>query len=429
MFFKKVIISLFLLANLTAVNGQVITEIIFEGNSKSKSSFLSETIVSKTGDQLNDHNIKEDINALRSLHLFSDVKAEIEESGPDQIRIRYTVKEVFTIIPILNLGGLSEDHAFWLNVGINEFNAFGKGDVISANYLYIERHSFEVFYQLRKLGNSRLGLSSFASIKASIEPLYFENSIIGFYDFTQWRIEELFTHHHSWNSQFLFGGGFFREQYILNLDRTKDEDEPLIPAKVISDKITIKSIYNDENIDFFGHIKNGYHLNVGTDLIYNINERVFSDALFIKVFFEYKKYIRQGSKSNWANRVFLGFSTNNGSPFTSFVKDDYINARGVGDRSARGYIECTINSEWRQTIRWKKNHYIQLVGFVDINSIVPSQQKISDLFSSTNMDLFLGAGIRLGLQNIYKTIVRCDLSFEPSSGKFSSIIFGLGQFF
>ena len=67
--------------------------------------------------------------------------------------------------------------------------------------------------------------------------------------------------------------------------------------------------------------------------------------------------------------------------------------------------------------------------FVDFNSIVPNQENLSDLFSSKNMDVFAGVGIRLGLQNIYKTVIRADMSINPANGEFSSIILGLGQFF
>jgi outer membrane protein assembly factor BamA len=408
---------------------QIISELLFEGNSKTKSQVLFDQIGSKKGAEYNPSQVKDDIDALKSLHLFSEIKSDVTSLDGNQVRLTFFVKEVFTIIPVANIGGLSSDHAFWFTIGINEFNAFGNGDVLSANYTYFERHSVELFYQNRKFRNTELGLASFLSLKSSIEPLYFVNDVKAFYNFTQWRVEELFTYYKSWNSQILFGGGFFREQYLLNLKRTQDEYEDLVPSRVISDKLTIKTIYNFEKINYLGHIKDGLHFNAGTDFIYNINERVFSDALFIKSFLELKNYIRYSSRANLASRVYFGFSTNNGSPFTSFVKDDYLNARGVGDRSARGFVELTINNEWRQTLLWKNGYYFQLVGFADISSIVPSHEILSDIFKSRNIDLFVGAGLRLGLPNIYKTIVRIDISFDPSENNFSSIIFGLGQFF
>ena len=410
-------------------HAQIIESISFEGNSKTKESFLLDLIESRVGDTLELNRIEEDMRALESLQIFSEVSHKIEDVSPISTRLTFQLKEVLTIIPVVNLGGLTDDHAFLLTLGLNEFNAFGKADVLSINYRYFERHSVEVFYQKRKLGNSSFGLSSFLSIKSSIEPLYFANDITAFFDFTQWRVEELLSIRNSWHSQFLIGGGFFREQYILNTQKTIPDNISFVPEKVISDKITLKAIFDHNKIDYLGHIQDGFHFNSGTDFIYNINERDFSDALFFKSFAEIRKYTRFSSRSNLANRLFLGISTNNGSPFTSFVKDDYINVRGVGDRSSRGYAEISFNSEWRQTLHWQNSFYLQAITFIDMSTINPSGASFGSLFDSDNIDIFGGFGIRFGLPQVYKTVIRLDWSFGISQASSGNLVFGLGQFF
>ena len=57
-----------------------------------------------------------------------------------------------------------------------------------------------------------------------------------------------------------------------------------------------------------------------------------------------------GSKGNWANRIRVGFASNEESPFAPFSVDNNLNIRGVGNVIDRGTGVVVINTEYRHQL-------------------------------------------------------------------------------
>ena len=74
---------------------------------------------------------------------------------------------------------------------------------------------------------------------------------------------------------------------------------------------------------------------------------------------------RIGEKGNWANRLRVGFATNDESPFAPFSVDNNINIRGVGNVIDRGTGVIVLNTEYRQILYKKNNITIQGNAFID----------------------------------------------------------------
>ena len=81
-----------------------------------------------------------------------------------------------------------------------------------------------------------------------------------------------------------------------------------------------------------------------------------------------------GARGNWANRLRIGLSTNNESPFAPFSLDNNINLRGVGNAVDRGTGGIVFNTEYRYTLIDKKNIALQSNGFIDVTKIILSHR-------------------------------------------------------
>ena len=142
-------------------------------------------------------------------------------------------------------------------------------------------------------------------------------------------------------------------------------------------------------------------------------------------FFYYKK-IKGGG--NWANRLRLGLSTNNESPFAPFALDNNINLRGVGILVDRGTGVIVYNSEYRQTFYDKGWLTVQGNAFIDAGTWRTPGGTFNDFTQKENVEAFSGVGFRIMNKKIFNAVLRVDYGFSLKDNR-KGLVFGIGQYF
>lgn len=143
--------------------------------------------------------------------------------------------------------------------------------------------------------------------------------------------------------------------------------------------------------------------------------------------FEYFKRI--GDKGNWANRLRLGYATNDTTPFAPFALDNQLNIRGVGNTIDRGTASVVINTEFRQTVYEKGWFAMQANAFVDAGTWQEPGGNLGDLVEGKKASLFSGLGLRFIHKRIFNAVFRIDYGIGMGKKANNGIVFGIGQYF
>jgi len=95
------------------------------------------------------------------------------------VDVTYKVKEISTLVPIINFGGIHGNIFFRL--GITDYNWLGRGQFLSATYQNNHGlHSGHLFYKIPRRHNTAWGYTASASSWSSEEPLYFSEAIVDY---------------------------------------------------------------------------------------------------------------------------------------------------------------------------------------------------------------------------------------------------------
>jgi hypothetical protein len=111
------------------------------------------------------------------------------------------------------------------------------------------------------------------------------------------------------------------------------------------------------------------------------------------------------------------------------VLDGFLNVRGIGNRVSRGTAEAILNIEYRQAVWRHKWFTLQLAAISDFGTLRQPGESFSDMFTSNEMNWFIGGGLRIHSRILYNTSYRVDFSFDPLNTSRYGITFGFGQFF
>ena len=411
------LIGLLVCAN-TALLSQVISDISFEGISRTDETYLRGIITCEVGDIYNEIVVEEDLQRLKNLgsignaHYTTDVKDQ-------SVQITFEVQEIRTLLPVLNAGGIRNN--LWLQLGFADINWSGKGQQLSAVYQNSDsRHSGNIFFKNARVKNSNWGYSASLSSWKSREPLFFDQGTV-IYDYDNDGITLTGIRHLDFNQSIEFGGTYFVERY----NKVDNPGEVLAPESLIQPKWLGKFVYTNDrlNYDFF-YLK-GFRLINNFQSVYN----TYDDTWFVSLQITASNYIRTSRKGNLAQRLKLGIATNNDSPFAPFVADSHVNIRGIGNRIDRGTAQIILNNEYRHTLHHKTNWAVQAVGFADLGTWRNPGGTLSDLFDSDQFRWFIGGGFRLIYNKLYGASLRIDYGVDIFDKSQRGFVLGLGQYF
>lgn len=421
--YLKISWLLFLILPLQIQANEIIQAIYFNGLKKTDAKFLHRFIECQVGNTYDSLLVEKDIQALRNLQLFEKVSAKTERVKKG-INLYFECKEVITIIPFLDFGGVKGN--LYFQVGTIDFNWLGKGNQLGGFYRYDGRHSAQLFLKKPYIKGSNWGVSASALKLSTVEPLFFTNfqqeqERVNFY-YDNFTFETLGRYEFSFGHFLQFGGAYLYEKY------SQKDDTPtgvFIPPAAKLHKGIIKMTHTFRRLDYYYHYISGFSNELSGEIV--INQE--ADKLFWKFLNITKYFKRIGKRGNFATRLRLGLSPNTMSPFVPFVMDSYVNIRGSGNRVARGTGEVVLNTEYRHSIYENFNWgAIQGVGFVDVGTWrLPKPG--SELFNPDYMSVFYGVGARIYFSGAYNFILRIDYGRSGIDSQQDGFVLGVGQYF
>lgn len=418
--YRKTIIIIIVLSIATSLLSQnQITKITFASVEKTKESYLRYFIQSEENSPFDSSIVISDVQKLHNLQLFKDVSYKVIDSEKGKI-IEFYCPELFTLLPIINFGGVTDN--FWFQIGVMDYNWLGMGHLLAAYYRYYDRHSFAAYLKAPYLFNKHWGLSFDIAKFSTIEPAYFSEGAAD-YNVDHWNFATYAIFNFSIHNRIKFGGGYLYERYDKNEIRSGNS----APGPDFRDynKYLVKLLVHNDYLDYNYQYISGYSNELNLENITTEGE----NELFWKLLNISKFFVRTSSKGNLAFRLRLGVSTNKESPFVPFVLDNYVNVRGSGNRVSRGTAEITLNSEYRHTIAEFYWGAVQGVVFADMSAWRPAKGSFSDMFEDKNNVTFGGMGVRFYFKKLNNFIFRLDYGKSVTRSKSSGIVFGAGQYF
>ena len=419
-------IILALLATLTIllsyndfVNAQEIASVSFTGKYRVREWILRNEIELHEGDRFDPDAWELDRKRLASLAVFSEVLSDTSSSN-DGMHIEYTLKEVWTFIPLINIKG--EIDNIDIDVGLREKDLLGLYMETGFLYSHFEsRNSYSVWLNWPRAFGTKYsgGISGYS--QHSREPA--ESS------------DEQYRYHYDVKltggsvslgkrlAEKLAVGGkvsFLEEQYEL-------EPAPIPPVtlpqtreqRMISPSgyVTLGRVYYD---DFFF---DGRDLFVRGDLIaFDLDDYEFK---FWMTSIQARNYIDIGGKWNICNRIVFGTSRIR-NVLPTFAVSGLSTIRGVEDRVRRGSKIYYGNNELRFRVFQNRWLHSQFTAFVDFGSAWDSKQSLREILETSL--LTYGIGVRLGLVRFYNAIGRADIALNTADGSLT-LYMSAGQFF
>jgi hypothetical protein len=334
--------------------------------------------------------------------------------------IEFHCLELFTLLPIVSFGGIRDN--FWYQVGLLDYNLFGRGYTLGGYYRYYDRHSFALFLKAPHLFGKHWGAFVDIAKFSTLEPAYFSMGVVD-YRVDRWNFTASINYNFSIYNSFEFGGGYLLERYSKN--NFHQDRFFLVPTFREFSKYLLKFMVRNDYINYNYQYLTGFINDLNMESITTVGY----DDLFWKVLNISRIYFRPFATGNFAFRLRLGVATNKDSPFVPFVLDNYINVRGSGNRVSRGTAEITINSEYRHTLWEHDLGAMQGVVFMDMSAWRPAAGHFSDMFEDKNNVTFGGLGLRFYFRKFYNFIIRIDYGVSVTGNKGRGIVFGAGQYF
>lgn len=400
-----------------------ITSLEIIGNKKTKTTYLKKIIATEIGLVLDSVAIEKDVVFLKRLPAVSHAYYQVKKVGKNKYQVKIGIEENFTIIPELNFW-TTTNKRFAYKLGLYDYNFLGENITFGGFYQNNGFNSYGINFRAPNLFSKKLGLAVTHQNWKSEEPLYFDDKSAN-YLYNNISFEVLGLYQFNLKNSIDFGLNIFSEKYTYLSGAT----DVSIPLNLDLDKKLIKFVYKYNNLDYYYQYVSGFKSVLYAQ--YVTSKNAFQNDFLIawNDFFYFK---RVGAKGNWANKLRIGFSSNEKSPFAPFALDNNVNIRGVGILVDRGTGVAVLNSEYRHTIYDKKWLAIQTNVFTDIGSWRDPGGRLNDFFESEKIRVFSGIGLRFISKKIYNATFRIDYGFKVYDGKNNSnggLVFGLGQYF
>jgi hypothetical protein len=400
--------------------GSTIATLDIRGLKKTKISFIENVINTHSGGILDSLQLDEDIIRLKRLPLVSHATYQVIAYKGNSYNVIIDIEENFTLIPTVNIW-TATNRQFAYKLGLYDFNLLGKGIAFGGFYQNNGYDTYSINLRAPYLFNNQWGIAINHQNWKSEEPLYFNNGSAN-YLYNNRSFEVLGLFELNFNHKFQFGVNIFTEKYKYITGLTADD----IPTNFEVDKELFKFIYDLDFLDYHYQYVNGFRSLLYVQ--YVTTENVYQDDFFIawNDFFYYK---RIGEKGNWANRLRLGLSTNNESPFAPFSVDNNLNIRGVGNLIDRGTGVIVLNTEYRHTLIQKGWFAMQANVFLDAGTWRNPGGDFSDFANAQNIRMYPGLGLRFMHTKIFNAIFRIDYGYGITENASRGIVFGIGQYF
>lgn len=418
----KNIVTIFFLIFVSFLNAQehIVSEINVEGNKRTKTSFIKKVVSVKQGSVLDSTQIATDIRRLKILPGIAHAEFGINTKPDGTFSVVYKIVENFTLIPSLNIYTTNDQEVAY-RAGLYEFNALGRNIIFGGFYQKDIFESYAINFRAPYLFSNQFGLAVNLQNLTTLEPVFFDISTAS-YKYNNKSIEVLGLHEINFNNRIEVGVNIFNEDYQHQDGATN----PDVPLAVDFNKMLLKFIYEYNKLDYFYQYVSGFKSQA-------IFQYVTSNNALSQDFFigrnDFLYYDRIGKKGNWANRIQLGFATNDKTPFAPFSVDNNLNVRGVGNIIDRGTATLVFNTEYRHTWIEKNWFVLQSNVFIDTGAWRIPGEEISEFFKFKETKLYSGIGFRMIHKKIFNAILRVDYGFGLTPNSSQGLVFGIGQYF
>lgn len=415
------IIFVFFISIFFKMNGQSnqIDRIQWKGIKKMDVPFMTDFILTKVATKIDSLKLNKDIAALTRLNGISKVSFEIVANEFQNQEVIFTIVEDFSIIPNTSIWSTEETTAY--RVGIYDVNFLGKNNTIGCFYQYNGLPSFGLSYASPFLFNSKLGLETSFQKLATLEPIFFENTKAR-YQYINTSGDLSASYRIDYRNSCKLGFSYFNEAYQYQNGATSSN----VPQSVSIDKYLIKLNYLFDNLQYDYYLVNGFR---SASSFQYVRATEGSKPSFIIGWNDFSFFKRFGRNGNWANRLRLGLSSNDKTPFAPFSVDNNLNIRGVGNIIDRGTGTIVINSEFRKTLYEKNWFVLQGNAFIDAGTWRQPGEQFDNFFDKRNMRAYPGVGLRFMHKTIFNAIFRLDYGFGITKNASNGIVFGIGQYF
>ncbi len=398
-----------------------ISDIKFEGLKKTKEKILLRVIEVEKDEELNLSKLEKDIIQLKRLPAISHAYYKIKNVDSSSCTVTFFIEENFTIIPEVNIWTTTNRRLAY-KLGVYDYNFLGRNIGIGGFYQQNGFDSYGFNFRAPMLFSRSLGLAFNHQNWSSEEPLYFGDNSAN-YRYQNISFELLLLYRINFKHNIDFGINLFNEKYTYLTGYTADG----VPQQLDLNKKLLKFVYTYDNLNYYYHYVEGFKSQLYGQYVTTINEYqndffiAWNDAFYFK---------RVGEKGNWANRLRIGLSTNEESPFAPFALDNNVNLRGVGILVDRGTGSIVWNTEYRHTLYEKKWFVLQGNVFTDFGTWRTPGGSLNDFVKSENVRIYSGLGLRFISKKIFNAVFRIDYGYgiTPNSSS-SGLVFGIGQYF
>jgi len=402
----------------------VIAEVEIEGNKRTKTKFLKRLAFVKRGSTVDSTIIAADVRRFKLLAFVASASSKLEKIEDENYRLIYTIVENFAIIPGLNVSQDNNDD-FAFRTSVFDFNFLGQNQILGGFYARNVFDSYGFYWEAPNLFTRKLGVGINYQNNVLQDPIFFEDGRDVNYKSTSSAFELRLMYEHNFKNRFEIGINVANEDYNYlsgNLPQS-------IPEKLGVDRVRVVGEYEHNNIT------NEYQYIDGFRSVFTYSFTLHSngDNALLRNFFigrnDFEYFKRIGNKGNWANRLRLGYATNDTTPFAPFALDNQLNLRGVGNTIDRGTASVVLNTEYRHTILEKGWFAMQANAFIDAGTWQEPGGNLGDLIEGEKASAFTGLGVRFIHKRIFNAVFRIDYGVGIGKKANNGIVFGIGQYF
>lgn len=416
---KKAIIFIFWFVSFFSFTQElIVNDLKIQGNTKLKTSFIKSISNIKPGKVLDSVIIEQDILRLKRLPSVSHAYYQVFHSADNQYNVFYNIEENLTLIPSANVFTTNDDE-FAYRLGLYEFNLFGRNIAFGGFYQKDIYDSYALNLRAPYLFSNKFGLAVNFQNLTTLEPVFFPDETAN-YRYNNKSFEVLGLCEINFKNRFELGLNYFTEDYRFKGENINNRPELNIH------KWLLKGIYEYNTLDYFYQYVSGFRSLFNFQYVTSTNDILPDFFIGWNDFFLFK---RAGKKGNLANRLRLGLSNNDDTPFAPFSVDNNLNIRGVGNIIDRGTGVIVLNTEYRYTLYEKNWFVLQGNAFVDSGSWRNPGGNFGDFGNTQNIRIYPGVGLRFIHKKIYNAIFRIDYGHGITEDATQGFVFGIGQYF
>lgn len=404
----------------TGLAQDLVSEIEFEGTKRTKVSFLQKLVANEIGTEVDTVSLNDKVQQIQRLPSISRAEYEIVPLTGGKSLILFSVVENYTLIPYANIF-TSNNEKLAMRVGLQEFNFLGRNITLGAFYQYDVFNSFGLNFEAPYLLGSKWGFAVNYHNLTTQEPIFFESTSAD-YRYNNRAIELMGLYQINSSSRLSFGGGVFTENYDYITGAVSEN----VPLSLDIDKALFKLIHQYDGVNYNYQLLNGFRNTFNFQYVKAIKGGLpsfvigFNDLLYFRELW---------GKGVWANRLRLGLSTNEETPFAPFSVDNNINIRGVGNTIDRGTGTIVFNTEYRHNFIDKDWFILQGNFFVDAGTWRNPGGGLDDFTNIDNVRVYPGIGLRFVHKRVFNAVFRIDYGHGITKGASRGIVFGIGQYF